>query len=194
MKGLLRISQFGVCDYSHRQLPITAKTVLGNFEQLASIDFHNENVMLEGFGDVHPFKNPPRFPKAKTIFMESNYKYFHYYWLDRKTFPLGEKFYINGHPCDNPVLERGLQLYFVDNNYDTAIRYSPNNPDIHFISKNDYYKMLEEYIEEDPFGVNRKNISNDDTNVTNNSDKDFGKFYNKNNGISIASYIYENKE
>ena len=183
-KNLLRISQIG----SNYTLPKTNKTVSHNFEQLNGIDFYNENVMLEGFGDIHPFRDYPRFIKAKTVFMEHDYKYFHYYWLDRKTFPIAEKFYVNGHPCDYPVLERGLELHFVDTYYHTANRYSPENPNIHFISSEDYYKLLEEYEEVDPSFLYRNN------NVKHNENFEKSVIDNYNHSMNCSSNIYKMKE
>jgi len=85
----------------------------------------NENILIVNFGDVHPFPKPPTFTHALNVYLYLNYKYWHYYWLNQKIFPTNPTIYLNGHPCDSPVLNRGFKINVVgNNNYNTAIRYA----------------------------------------------------------------------
>ena len=122
---------------------------------------HNKNVIINGFGDIHPFENPPIFINAENVFFHHNYKYFTYYWLNRKIFPRASNFYLNGDPCDGPIFKRNLNIYVIEDEYFTAKRYAgeasykegifiKNNPLIHEIKNDDYENLINSFEEEEP--------------------------------------------
>jgi hypothetical protein len=119
------------------------------WEHLKNTKIHNENVLIAGFGDIHPFPNPPIFDNVKRVFLHHNYKYFHYYWINNKVFPSNPTIYMYGHPCDTPVLQRGFKMFIVGTDYYTAKRYSPNNPNIEQISEEEYGELIEDCEEEE---------------------------------------------
>jgi hypothetical protein len=125
------------------------KALVCEWEDLKGKNILNKNVLIDGFGDIHPFPNPPIFEKAENIYLLNNYKYFHYYWLNKTIFPTNPIIYLRGHPCDSPVLNRGFRIYASDYDYHTAIRYAKDigtdTSLIHEISEDEYNANVNDY-------------------------------------------------
>jgi hypothetical protein len=73
------------------------KVLISSWEDLQGKNILNKNVLIRGFGDIHPFFGGPFFPNAKNVFFYDNYKYFHYYWINKNIFPGSPNIFINGH-------------------------------------------------------------------------------------------------
>jgi len=129
-----------------------SKILFASFDDLKRKDIFNETVLLEGFNGKSNSTLPsdyPNFINARTVFMRDNYTQFHYDLLDLAYFPKAKVYYVDGHPADPYVLNRGLLLYFVDDYYKIANKMSPNNPNVRPISRKDFDKLLLNEYEED---------------------------------------------
>jgi len=124
-----------------------------NLESLKNKLVLNKNIYLTGFGSITQFENPPIFSEARNVFLIYNYKHFLYHWLTPKIFPNNPTIYLQGHPCDKEVLERGFKMKILSEDYQTAMKYSPNNPNISEITKDEFEKILEDYEEEEMFTI-----------------------------------------
>ena len=114
----------------------------------------NENVLIMGFGDVHPFPRPPVFTNVANVYLHANYKYWHYYWINRKIFPTNPTIYLNGHPCDSPVLNRKFKINVVgDINYNNAMRYAneigADTSLINNITEDTFFNLIYDHPTED---------------------------------------------
>jgi len=117
------------------------------WEDLKGKKVLNKNVFISGFPDTHPYTNPPVFNNAENVFLDCNYKYFTYYWLHPKIFPSEPTIYLNGHPCDTPVLTRKFNMYVIDRWYKTAKRYAGEANLYEEITKQD--TLIKKISEED---------------------------------------------
>ena len=105
---------------------IDYKKSLCKWEDLKGKKILNKNILIEGFGNIDQFPNPPLFTGAENIFLRGNHKYFYYYWLNETVFPTNPILYLDGHPRDLPVyvLYRGFKIYVVGSCYYRTIRYA----------------------------------------------------------------------
>ena len=126
--------------------------LLSSWGDLRGKKILNENILICGFGDIHPFTNNPIFTNAKNIYLHNNYKYFHYYWINKTVFPTLPNIILNGHPCDSPVLDRGFTMYLTPYYFHTAIRYAneigANISLLHKIENEDFDKFIDNFESE----------------------------------------------
>jgi len=186
-----KIARIYAPDYNNQK--VNPKSLKCSWNDLKGKKILNENIFICDFPDVHPYEFPPIFPNAKNVFLEHNYKYFTYYWLNRRIFPNNPTIYLNGHPCDTPVVTRGFLMYVTSPNYFRAKRYAgeanlergiiKENTLINEITLDDYENLLDTYeiepveiIEEDmQVDVAHKELTQEDVE--------------KNNGIISATIM-----
>lgn len=75
----------------------------------------NKTVILQGFGDLHPYKDGPKF-LAEKLFVRRCDKNFVFYWINKQTFPNMKELYLLSHPCEPRVLRQNIPtIYLADN-------------------------------------------------------------------------------
>jgi len=75
----------------------------------------NPTVILQGFGDIHPYRsNEPRF-LANKIFIHNCDKNFVYYWVSKDIFPNIKELYLLSHPCEPCVLRQEIPYIYLAN-------------------------------------------------------------------------------
>jgi hypothetical protein len=109
----------------------------------------NNNVVLTGYGDVHPDRFGPVF-MCKKLWMFHCNKNFVYYWLDRSTFPNLQTVYLNSHPCEESVLHRGFPKMYLHERFESyKRRWAADRSDVELISETEYQKTLQKLVSEE---------------------------------------------
>ncbi|XWV26735.1 hypothetical protein QJ857_gp0320 [Tupanvirus soda lake] len=164
------------------------KVFVSAWGKLRGKEILNQNLLINGFGDIHPFANPPVFVNAKNIFLNDNHKYFHYYWINKKIFPTKPTIYLCGHPCDSPVLDRGFRMHVVDPFYYTAIRYAneigADTSLIHYLTKTEYNNLVHSHEMEE---VNMVDSDQNESSFSEPTEKNFKECHN-----NIAAALMKN--
>lgn len=116
-----------------------------HFQELAGKNIHNKNILLSGFGDIHPFNKPPKFIGAQRVFLYHNYHYFHQYWINKETFPTKPEIYLfSYYPCYKKVLDEGFVMHLDEWNYNNAIKEAENKTLIKKISEEEFIRLVKE--------------------------------------------------
>lgn len=190
IKTIQNENKIAIIQYKNAMLKDDKKTLVCDWKNLQGKKILNDNILIKNFYDIHPFTNPPIFANAKNIYLSGNYKYFHYYWINKKIFPTMPRIYLDGHPCDSPVLNRGFRIHIIDSFYHTAIRYANEiNADTSLITKinREEYDLL----------INSGNIEEIILKDYHQNDKEFDKLttndIKNNNGIISASIFEKTK-
>jgi hypothetical protein len=80
----------------------------------------NSTVIIDNYGDVHPFKNGPVFHCEKMHIVNCN-KNFVFYWVTRNTFPKLNHLYLLSNSCNLDIIleqKQKFQNIYLSNNYD----------------------------------------------------------------------------
>lgn len=110
----------------------------------------NSTVILKGFGDLHPYRNGPKF-SAETVYVYNCDKNFVYYWINRSTFPNVKKLYLLSHPCEPPVLNQNIPEFYLEDGYYRRYkdRWASHNDNVKSVIASDVLEEIKTYEDED---------------------------------------------
>lgn len=110
----------------------------------------NKNVILERYGDIHPFQNHPIF-ECETLFLNSCDKNFIAYWLHPNIFPNVKQIFLSSHPCDSDTpLKKFNKVYLHEKYSGYKKRWWPSDDNVEIITDVDYITELNKYNESEP--------------------------------------------
>lgn len=76
----------------------------------------NSTVILQGFGDIHPYHPGPKF-NAEKVYVYNCDKNFVFYWINEWRFPNLKELNLMSHPCEPCVLRQNFPLINLSQDY-----------------------------------------------------------------------------
>jgi hypothetical protein len=128
---------------------LTALTLSGGrsfWESLKGKTITNNIVILNRYGDIHPYSDGPKF-LANKLYVRACDKNFVYYWINRYTFPNVKDLYLLSHPCEPTVLHRAFErIYLSEGDYNHyKERWASEKDNITSVKMDDIIKEIETY-------------------------------------------------